>query len=221
MDSIFITTDPVLFWSQWAIMGSMIVGMIASRAVPWFARRARRRALLRSPGMGQGSTEGATARLYGRARANAMLTAPCSGRRVMGYRAVLEAKYDARWENLIDEIAVQQFAVEAEGCDEVQVHPGSAPQLGGPTETRETDLDALLADPNIRRLLARHGVADHTLVSARRLRWRERRLEPGDRVRVIGVVRQQGRSHAYREAPAQPALWGGPGDSVGVQIQAG
>jgi hypothetical protein len=159
--------------------------------------------------------------VVGVAIARATLRAPCSGRPVIGYHLTLEGLFDddAAWTTVIDlsEVTASFQVDTSDGAVDVRADRARlelAPDL-------RTDLprQALLGSP-LRELLHRHGVPDHSLVTARRLRCTERRLENGDAVRLRGALMraadpQTGGSH--RQVTWRLQLVPLPGETLVVQ----
>jgi hypothetical protein len=202
-----------IHWSSFFLLVVLPTAVIVAWRVAGYLKERRRAEGRTGDPRGQ--------QVVGVAIARTTLRAPCSGRYVIGYHLTLEALFDddATWTAVLDLSDVaKSFQVDtSDGAVDVWADRARlelAPDL-------QTDLprEVVMGSP-LRELLHRHGVPDHSLVTARRLRCTERRLENGDAVRLRGaLVRaadpQTGGSH--RQVTWRLQLVPPPGEALVVQ----
>lgn len=135
--------------------------------------------------------EGGRVGLQGQAVARARLTAPGSGKPVIGYRLRLErVRGDGELEPILDVAQVGSFALDDGGPTLTEVQPLRCLPLLAAEPPILVEVGALLRQP-LAGVLERHAIASASLAGADRFRITEHLLEAGEPVFVFGQARRE------------------------------
>jgi len=153
-------------------------------------RRMVREHLASSPLLHSTAVEGGRVALQGRAVSRDLLTAPGSGKRVIGYRLRL-SRCLPRGElaPILDVAQVGSFALDDGGPVPVEVRPVRCLPLLTAEPPTLCEADALRRPP-LSGLLERHADSGSALTGADRYRLTEHLLEEGEPVFIFGLARR-------------------------------
>ena len=211
------------FFDDWRFRPWVLLGVPVQQLSAWVRRGAARRARSRRPALDSvpDVTRCETVRHQGEAIPCQSVVAPLSGKPVVGYRVLLEARFEETgpfWHMLIDETRVAPFEIPVAGGT-VRVAPGERGRLGLPRAQRSRMTSAdVFASPTLRQLLRRAGVSSQSLISARAIRVTEHCFEPHQHVRVCGTPRFVNAAEAgYRAEARQLELVPPPGGELWIE----
>lgn len=189
----------------WVVLGFLaLLGLVAWGSWYFSADQTARRAMRAVPVRAVAEVAGGTkARIVGRVRVDAPITAPLTGRACARWRVIVQEKRGGKnkhWVTVLDA---------SQGVDFVVEDPSGKAIVAGPSVQAVLEQDGNFssgflndATPELEAFLAAHGRSSQGFVFNKTMRYREGVVEPGETVTVVGWARWEADPEASARAGA-------------------